>query len=196
MATGYTSEIKNGISFEHFVLRCAKAIGYLIDMRDDPIGKKIVDEIKIDESYEADYLSSKERYEKIKNLTTEEIEKEIKKAKKEHDKYAKTLAKNNDSLKKKYEEMLSKVRNWKPPTKEHVALKDFMISQIEESIEFDCSSYYHQSSEYVSPTPAQWLNEAIDKAKNNITYYKERLDEEIECIKKRNEWVKKLKESL
>ena len=38
MPTGYTLDLYNGkdITFEEFVLKCARAFGALIDMRDEP----------------------------------------------------------------------------------------------------------------------------------------------------------------
>jgi hypothetical protein len=35
MPTGYTDKIKDGISFEEFVLSCARQFGACISMRDD-----------------------------------------------------------------------------------------------------------------------------------------------------------------
>lgn len=36
MPTGYTDAIKDGISFNQFILSCARAFGALITMRDEP----------------------------------------------------------------------------------------------------------------------------------------------------------------
>ena len=46
MPTGFTCDIKDGITFERFALNCARAFGALINMRDDSLDAEIPDEIK------------------------------------------------------------------------------------------------------------------------------------------------------
>ncbi len=41
MPTGYTAAIKDGITFKQFALTCARAMGALIMMRDEPSGAEI-----------------------------------------------------------------------------------------------------------------------------------------------------------
>src|SRR6056297_1005549 len=48
MPTGYTHQIKDGISFEKYALGCARAFGATISMRDDPPDAEIPE--KFDES--------------------------------------------------------------------------------------------------------------------------------------------------
>lgn len=46
MPTGYTWDIKDEITFEQFIMNCARAFGALVEMRDEPRDKKIPDELK------------------------------------------------------------------------------------------------------------------------------------------------------
>jgi hypothetical protein len=48
MPTGYTADIKNGISFKTFAMNCARAFGACVTLRDEPGGGD-----KIPEAFEA-----------------------------------------------------------------------------------------------------------------------------------------------
>ncbi len=41
MPTGYTDAVKDGITFDQFVLGCARGMGALVMMRDEPSGTPI-----------------------------------------------------------------------------------------------------------------------------------------------------------
>ena len=40
-------------------------------------------------------------------------------------------------------DILKDVQKWHPPTTEHKGIKDFMIDQIEKTIDSDCETKYH-----------------------------------------------------
>ena len=145
MPTGYTAPIYEGeeMTFEQFALRCARSFGALVSMRDEPIDAPIPDEFKVDAYYQKDYEEAKAAYENfIQNPPTDE---ELEKS------YARYVQKETDRAqkaneeralgRKRYEAMLTKVLKWEPPTPEHVNLKDFMIGQLKDSIDFDCKEY-------------------------------------------------------
>ncbi|RPI58299.1 MAG: hypothetical protein EHM48_10330, partial [Planctomycetaceae bacterium] len=107
-------------------------------MRDDPADAPIPDEVK-PSTHHADRLAEalKERAELLK-LTQNDIDQRAQDAHREAlIRHYKQISKDR-TLRMKYELMLERVRNWTPPSTEHVGLKTFMIEQIESSIKFDC----------------------------------------------------------
>lgn len=158
MPTGYTSIIKEGVTFEQFVLRCARAMGACIALRDEPV------DIKIPVFEPSSYSKNKLKEAMLRlealsfvSVTTSSspiinfisITEATKLAEKEYkDKIAYNkngMAENND-LFHRYIKMLSMVKAWQPPTPDHAGLKEFMSEQINSSIEFDCDNdYYHKN---------------------------------------------------
>lgn len=52
MPTGYTANIKNGITFEEFALDCARNFGALIIMRDEPKDAPIPEQFEASKHHE------------------------------------------------------------------------------------------------------------------------------------------------
>lgn len=197
MPTGYTADIGKGISFREFILRCARGMGACIMQRDDP-------------SNDPPKLQEVSDYHKIKLAEAETTLKEIRempddvaeqKAKEESESEIASIEdgirKNND-LRDKYRAMLSRVEAWQPPTSEHDGLKDFMEQQIKQSIDFDCGgSYYQDQLEKRLPISAhEWKAKHLKNALWNFNYHKDELSKEIERTEARNNWIKRLYESL
>ena len=134
MPTGYTSDIKKGISFKTFALDCARAFGACIDMRDESKDTPIPEAFKPFTHCEERAKDIKEEIEllEIMDIKTATI-KAKEEYKKETERYRLYI---NDAceLRTKYVAMLSKVDKWQPPTAEHDGLKDFMKEQIEQSM--------------------------------------------------------------
>jgi hypothetical protein len=193
MPTGYTDSIKDGISFEQYVLNCAHAFGALIMLRDDPIDSPIP-EFKV-EPYHYEWIEeAKAEFAKIEAMTKEECRAA---AKKEYDDalaYQAESKRKRDDLRVKYGSMLAQVRGWEPPSPEHEGLKKFMIEQIEQSIEWDCADYEREVPKLI-PTD-QWHLKALAHAREKMARREKNLAEEIERVESRNRWVRQLKESL
>ena len=191
MPTGYTSGIEKGMTFKEYATNCAKAFGANILMRDEPMSAPI-------KTYETDpyYVNKlldtiKEKEEFLK--LSEEQKKEL--WNKEHRDYVteRTAWNNkNQSLREKYEAMLAKVNSFEPPTEDHVNYKEFMKSQLVESIKFDC--YVHEIKEQESFE--DWLDIKLNGFEKDITYYTEKNEEEISNNTGRNTWNEKLFEAL
>ena len=194
MPTGYTSMISDGCSFEEFVWSCARAFGANITMRDDPNDAKIL-EYKPDD-YHLNILTEAEKeLEEFDKLTDKEIDIQIEKEYQEEIKRIEQRKKEDKLLRKKYEDMLEKVKNWNPPSSDHTKLREFMIEQIESSIEYDCG-HYDKESPVVKPSRKQWLIAKNESILNDIKYHKKGYKEECERTEGRNKWNKQLAKSV
>lgn len=194
MPTGYTAAIKDGISFEKFALSCARNFGALITMRDDPHDAPIPD------SFEPSNYHVKQLHDAYSRLNLlESLSEEAKNdyCKEYNDKALddwRQLRREREELNNKYNSMLVKVEEWVPPTKDHQELKTFMISQINQSVSWDCSMEYHNK-----PTPLtteEWFAIKIDGLKRDINYHTEEDKKEVDRTKERSDWVIALKNSL
>jgi hypothetical protein len=198
MSTGYICSIVDGegISFKDFVLKCARAFGATIDMRDEPIDKPIPDEFKASTSYHDKMLSkAKKELARLKAMSIEEAEagamEEYKVMVAEEKRSIKCDAEQRD----KYNAMLKQVKDWEPPSRDHDNLKKFMITQITESIEFDCP--VNRGREEVRKLSGRdWLKKQIDKQLWDIKYAEQHITEENERARRNSEWVRALRVSL
>jgi hypothetical protein len=189
MSTGYTCSIVDGegISFKDFVLKCARAFGATNDMRD---------EFKANTSYHDCTLErAKKELVRLKAMSIEEAEagamEEYKAMVAEEKRSIKDEAERRD----KYNAMLKQVKDWEPPSGDHDGLKKFMITQITESIEFNCP-VNRGREEVIKLSGKDWLKKEIDKQLWDIKYSEKAIQEENERARGNTEWVRALRVSL
>jgi len=196
MTTGYTNTIKDGISFEDFVMKCARAMGACIAMRDDKMDAPIPDKFE-----PSDYHSKKikEINIAIKKLGSLSSKKALRLAGEEYQKelnFNEAQIRKCIGLRKKYELMLRKVENWQPPTSEHIGFKDFMISQITDSIKFDCDNSYYLEKEPKLLASAEYISKRTNKLLKDLDYHTKENEKEIDRAEGRTLWIKQLRDSL
>lgn len=196
MSTGYTNCIKDGISFEDFVMRCARAMGACVTMRDDPYDKPIPEEFK-PSSYHTDEIKKfKKELVALKKMNQNEFSQKAKDKFDSEIKHKENAIKSNNKLRGKYNAMLIKVKAWNPPTSEHQGLKDFMIQQIENSIEVDCSNSYYESMNIKLLSADEYFEEEHHLIMQELSYHSKEHEEELSCVASRNNWIKELRKSI
>lgn len=183
------------MTFEQFALRCARSFGALVSMRDEPMDTPIPDEFSMDAHYQKDYEEAKAAYENfLQNPPTDdELEKSYARYVQKETDHAREANEKRSSGRKRYEAMLAKVRQWEPPTQEHVNLKDFMIEQLTDSIDFDCREYKSRicgKQEYMEYERSGKYYE------DKLRVSKESLEKAIQSCASRNAWLKDLRDSL
>ena len=195
MPTGYTMDLYEGkeVTFEEFVMKCARAFGALISMKDKPLDAPIPDFLKPSDYHLRELVIAWQRLAEVESWDEEQAKREAERAYQEavYERDKKIIE--QASIRKRYEEMLARVRAWTPPTPDHEELKRFMIEQLEKSIEFDCS---HIPDEPKRLSGAEYKQREIKKALSDIEYHKREYEEEIKRTHERNEWLKALRESL
>lgn len=193
MPTGYTSVIAEGATFEQFAWTCARAFGALIEMRDDPMDKPIPDRFEPSPYYAEKIAKAEEELFDAERLTVADA---TRLARQEYDE---ALAGNerrrveSAQLETQYRDMIAKVRAWSPPSPDHVQLKEFMIEQLQQSIEHDC---------FVYETPAPpldggvYIARKVERLRADLARYREHHAEEVERTNTRNEWIRLLRGSI
>lgn len=196
MPTGYTAKVCDGEqSFEEFVLTCARAMGALIMMRDDPFDAEIPDEFSpVTKWHEEQIDRANARLAELRDMTPRgtrrAMQAERERVRQEREEHAQKTV----GVRLRLQDMLSKVESWKPPTSEHVRFKQFMVDQLNETIRFDGTDVDWP------PFPPydgwDWKKAEVEKAEKDLAYHTTQIAEEIERTKDRNAWVKALRESL
>lgn len=202
MPTGYTSQIANSISFREFALSCARNFGAAIALRDedsnvlpDPENVKFNSGDTYYQDKLAKAIAEKEQF---YSLTQDQIKEEYLNWQKTTIENAENSIAENKILREKYEAMLIKVSNWSPPTEDHFGMKDFMMSQIQDSIKWDCSDkYYLERIDSVKSThQSEYFWDKIKDLDWEIEYSVEHQTKDVARDNERSNWVKDLLDSL
>lgn len=197
MPTGYTADIKDGITFPKFAMNCARAFGATVTMRDESMSVAIPEEFKPNTEYYDRSLKKAHQFlaflNKVDNTLAEKMAQ--KEYLKEKIRIGEHLAESNDTI-CKYRVMLSKVNNWQPPTKDHEELKKFMIDQLEQSIKFDDMSRYYRDNPAILLNGQSWILKKKQECLRDIAYHTKERTEEISRTLERNKWIKDLRNSL
>lgn len=194
MPTGYTYPVVEGkiTEFPEFALSCARAFGALITMRDDPMDAPIPDEIGPDTRYYDQRIADDtKRLGEIQAMTNAEADAAAAAA------HGAAMRSRSDYLKRQETEaarlnaMLAKVREWTPPTAEHVDMKRFMIEQLTASLP---GSYAPAIPERLDG--ATWRKREGDALAESIVRSQQEREKEISRAAGRTAWLKALRASL
>lgn len=197
MQTGYTSSIADGVSLRQFILSCARGMGACIMQRDDPMSD--LPKKREPEDYHAKQIAkANARLAEIKTMSDEVA---TEKALEEYNAEIKSIEDSilrNNKLKSQYEAMLSQVKGWAPPTEEHCGLKEFMVSKITDSMQFDCGGTYNENrlSGLRRLSGDEWKNKEIQSALKDLDYHTREYDEEVARCESQNRWIDALYGSL
>lgn len=201
MPTGFTAPIYDGedITFEQFANSCLRNFGIYLRFE----GKcpnlsryEIPDKICPSDYYKKKYEEAKAEYEKhlASPKTKEELEAEYLSYVNDVIKGNEDRLKENVALKNRYNAMLSKVRRWTPPSKEYEGVKDFMESQLIDSLDFDCSHVYVEN---IIPKD-EWIQKQTNRTDliESMKYNLEQYNKSVVAAEKDTKWLKTFSESI
>lgn len=195
--TGYTSPVQNGkiTTLRELAMYCARAFGACIDMRDEPMDKPVPDRFEPRTSYYDEKIAEERALiAELSNLSAQECER---RAIADHadrlDSHKRYLAEKEQS-RQRYQSMSDQVAAWRVP-EELSELRAFMLQQLGQSIDFDCSTKYVPSEPAVR-SGAAWLAETLAETRRNLAYHEEHRAAEIRHTEERNQWLVLLRASL
>lgn len=199
MPTGYTDLIaqKENCTIEEYAMRCARNFGALIEMRDAPMDAPIPERFEPNPFYKKELEDAQDRLDSFMKMTVVEkrefLEDTYHKMVEHNEKQKQIEDAKRSILRNRYNFMLEKINKWKPPTPEHVNLRNFMIQQVQDSIEWDCDEY---EIETLSFTECIDIQKHIEYLKKDVDFHKNLYQEELKRIEDRNKWLSDLRESL
>jgi len=203
MPTGYTAGILDGkiTTFPQFAKLCMRAFGATIHLRDENLDAEITPRTPSDYYYK-EIENAKQLLKDAEILSNEVIIKNRKEELEKSKKYHLEAIEKAKSNTKNMNDILKDVINWQPPTIDHMGIKDFMIDQIEKTIDFDCKTKYHDEGlakielELLTLNASEIRKDMIAKAKKDFEYNTKNYNEELERCNKANQWVLDLINSI
>jgi len=194
MPTGYTLDLYDGknITFKEFVMKCARAFGALISMKDESLNAPIPEHLEPSDYHLKEIEKAKKRLEEVNRWDEDRAEQEADRVYEKALKKRKEFIKKNSAIRKRYEDMLAKVLKWEPPSSDHENLKQFMIQQLKDSIKFDC--YTPEMPRRLSGE--EYKQQEINNALSNIEYHSKEYAEEVDRVQRNNKWLQLLRDSL
>ena len=191
MPSGYTAYVKDGASFKDFALLCSRNFGAVLHMKDDSLSPK-VEYAKVSSYYKDEIKKFKKELKILSNYTKAEMTVEYEKDNLNEIILYNERIKSMNKQMNSYKSMLVKAKEWNPPSEDHENLKEFMISQLEETINFD----FYEIIKPVKKGKYVWIYDKIKNLNENIKYYEEMYLKEKARVKRNNAWIKELKDSL
>jgi hypothetical protein len=198
MPTGYTAGIESGqiTTGKDFLMLCARAFAACMEMRDEPLSVPIPKEFEVSPYYQYMIAETCEKIAKLKMLSQEEILSKIDEEERiEAEQYLRNRRVNQEQ-EDRYSKIVYEVKKWNPPSPKHAKLKEFALKQIEISRNTCDADKWIEGGIRLKKTPEEWLATKIADAEEDLIFYDEKWKEEIERVKRNNEWLAKLRESL
>jgi hypothetical protein len=200
MPSGLTCKIYSGedLTLRGFVLSCATQFGpgYNASQHGEKELPKDKAPIRTVGSYhEEKIIEAEKEIEKWENLRNN-----LEEAQKLYDEqYAKNMQANaavneeRSKIKERYNTVLEKVKAWNIPV-EYTSLKELMLKQLKDSIEWDCTPYTPYNKERVPIE--EWIEVRIRLAKRDLDYHTKELQEEKRRVEYDNKYLKGLYKAL
>ena len=194
MPTGYTAAVADGtvVDLRSFALQCARGMGALVTMRDEPWDAPIPDELKPSTAYYDELLTKAQSELGLLSMMSDlECAAAQERERAERAEWQAKYAEDTRAQRARYEAMLAKVEAWGT---EAEGIRDFMLSQLRQSIEFDCRDYEPEPVPVLSAS--EWRAARMAKLTEDIRYYEAQRAAEIARTAERNRWLSALRDSL
>jgi GTP1/Obg family GTP-binding protein len=196
MPTGYTADIKDGIDFKTYAMNCARAFGACVMLRDEPGGgERIPDAFEPSDYHLKAVEKARVELAALDAMTPAECERAAAKAWDDAETSRLMRLEDCRKLRAAYEAMLSKVQAWVPPTPDHAGLHEFMRTQIEQSIDFDCNENY-LSTPTALLTGEAWAAAERARYMHDVQYHEKEHAGEVDRAASRTAWVRALRAAL
>jgi hypothetical protein len=194
MPTGYTAPISEGkqLTFREFVLRCSRAFGALIHLRDDRLEGTVPDLPEPSSWYQERLKEAEKDLRVLNTMSAQALEYAADvEYRAEYDRWVAGKTEKERTY-QDYEKLIQETLTWTPPTEEHEGLKTFMLEQLRESQNWDCNIY---------PAPKKLTGEEWEAKQRahylrDITYYQAEHQKELDRIQERRDWITRLVSSL
>jgi hypothetical protein len=195
MPTGYTSALYEGQeqSFAEFAMNCARAFGPLVELRDAP-DAQIPERFEPSNYARGSFEEARARYAELFHRSRSEWVEVQNADLAQHNAMVRDARRQARERRSRYQGMLHQVRQWQPPTEEHVALRDFMVEQLERSIDVDCSTTFLDLRKPVQVD--RYAEQATERAWQHCLRAEKAWHEEQRRAEQRTEWVRSLRRSL
>ena len=197
MPTGYTDCVSKGevTDFKTYALRCARAFGACVMLRDEPMSDEIPEFEPSDHNKKCLEEAEKQLAE-LNAMTAADKVAMFERESAARIKSVKEGIERKQQQLERYNAMLEKAKAFKAPTKDHAEYAKFLVSQLEESIRFDCGCDFYEKMLEEQQGFDDWCDSKLQSLVHDIQYHRKAMKEEIQRTETRNKWVRDLKASL
>jgi len=180
-------------------------MGPLVTFRDEPLSDELPDEVSNDFSinyYRKKAHSTEMQISRLRKAKPNQLRSKMFRELKRTATYSVTARQRALQLKDRYANMLQQVVNWRPPTKDHIEFKKFMVQQLVGSAKYDCETEYYDKRDAKilqilgTMTPEQWRDEKLIDLQRSLEYYRKEMKKNKEHRERSNAWIQALKASL
>ena len=203
MATGYTIEVLNGNAktLEDFAKVCLMGFGATSHMKEEPISTPYR-VMEVDANNKKEERKLKKRLKEFKLISDEQIYEDERNAltkSREHFADKKVKAK---EARLKVEKLLREAQLWTPPSKKHKVMKDFMIKELKNTLDFDCDlkpidTLLEDIDGRLATIDVESIKENhIKQLEQKIDYHKQTHQGDIDHCNESNLWVSDLLDSF
>ena len=199
MPTGYTAHIADGTetTLRQFALRCARGMGALATMRDDPWDAPIPTALP-PSSYHADQIAeTKSEIDRLNAMTPDALASAaLADFVERYESWTDTRTKDKERH-ERYTTLLNQLETASVDWPEGFAA--FMRSQLEESRKFDCHTggeLDRWNPEPKPETPEQWRADRLAQLYKDLAYHTVEHQKELDRTAERNAWLAKLHNAL
>lgn len=196
MPTGFTADIKDGISFKTFAMNCARAFGACMTLRDEAGGGEMIpDTIEPSTWHGNQAANDRTALADLEVMTPAQLDRAALDDFDKAETYRVGRLQEDDAQQAAYAAMLAKVNAWTPPTPDHERMKEFMAEQITSSMRFDSSREYLSKPTERKPG-TQWFAERRQILAASIARHDHEQAEENRRAAERTQWLRALRTSL
>ena len=194
MPSGYTYGIIEGkiTTLDQFSKVCMRA--FLIHMRDENNDMEVY-HVKPSKYHNELIKEAKSRIKESASLSDHVIistrKNELLESRKSYNESIKSIKLSA----KRLESILKDAKEWTPPTNNHVKFKNFMIDQLQATLDQDGNTGYYDKSlenigdEIISLNAKDIRKSIKDSADSDIEYHSRMYNEEVERCKSSNKWI-------
>ena len=201
MPTGYTAGILDGTTkdFNQFAKHCSRA--FIMHLRDEPMDSEYKKR-EVSDYHTKAIEKAKKELKQLESLSDEDIILQEKNKLIESKKYHLDREEKNKTDKIKLESFLEKAKNYNPPTEKHQGIANFMIEQLEKTIDFDCIGNYHSTAIETIDLEIKNLNaneirsKIKEQSDKDIAYHTKEHEADVKRCEEHNQWYEDFIENL
>lgn len=197
MPTGYTACVEEGASFQEFLWGCARGMGALAMMRDEPHDAPIPEQFEPSDYHSNKIAETTAELTELKAMSAKECDAKALATFLEHNETYHTYIEKHKAIAEKYRQMIAETEAWMPPTPDHVGLKEFMLQQLNLCYKDEADTSFYESRLWAEPLAGEtWRRKTETDLTESLAYHTKNYNEEVERTEGRNKWLKALRDSV
>lgn len=195
MPTGYTAAVADGkiTDLKDFALQCARGMGALIMMRDEPRDAPIPERFEPSEYNAKKLEETRTERQRLYDMSDADAEAAAQAEYREKVAAKERWLTERTEQRNRYNAMIAKVVQWQRAPE---GLKEFMLEQLHRGREFDCPDRDTYWDEPKLLTGAEWRAAKIERVQKDIAYHAEEDAKERTRTEGRNAWIAQLRAAL